>query len=104
MAGDTPTFVLVTPWTLNGLAFPPDGVVPRRLTIAGREACVFAGEIVGLGPYRSVTLVPDVSRIPSPAHARKIARAMGKAFRAAVERARCPDVGDPGARRLPQLS
>ena len=25
MAGDTPTLVLITPWTLNGMAFPPDG-------------------------------------------------------------------------------
>lgn len=88
VAADTPVLVLVTPWTLNGLAFPPDGAFPEWLEIDGRRHRVHADALEGLGTYRCVDLAPDVSHLPSQAHARKVAHAMGDAFFSAVERAR----------------
>jgi hypothetical protein len=35
IALDTPTFILLTPWTINGLAFPPDGSFPVAIEIDG---------------------------------------------------------------------
>lgn len=96
---DTPTFVLVTPWTLNGLAFPPDDVFPETLRVGPRQLPVFANDIAGLGPYRSVNLAPDVSTLASPADARAVADTLGGPFRDAVGRSRRPQVvADPGRR------
>jgi hypothetical protein len=50
-AGDTPTVVLLTPWTLNGLAFPPDGRLPARCEIAGASRLLFRNHLAGLGEY-----------------------------------------------------
>ncbi len=88
MAGDTPTLLLITPWTVFGLAFPPDGRLPDRLAIGGELHRVHGGAIEGIGLFRSVSLVPDVWHVPSPAHARKVARILGPAFREAVAKAR----------------
>ena len=48
-AGDTATIVLLTPWTLNGLAFPPDRRVPARCEITGAMRLVFRSHLAGLG-------------------------------------------------------
>ncbi len=101
MAGDTPVLVLITPWTLNGMAFPPDGRFPERLTLEGRTFPVHANALEGVGDYRSVNLVPDVSSLPGPGAARQLAEALAGPFRDAVARAREQlAVPDPGRRRL----
>lgn len=109
MAGDTPVLVLVAPWTINGLAFPPDGAFPDRLELAGKTYPVWAHELGGVGRYRMVGLLSSVSCFQSPAEARELAEAMAEPFRRAVEAARPePSTGDgdvpnPGRRRLLQL-
>jgi hypothetical protein len=88
MAGDTPTFIVITPWTLNALAFPPDHRFPLTIRMGGREYAAYPVELPEIGAYRSVILAPNVSRLPSPVHARKVARMMAPLFRKAVEEAR----------------
>jgi len=101
MAGDTPTLILITPWTLSALAFPPDDRFPPTIEMSGRDYAAYPIELPEVGPYRSVNLAPDVSRLPSAAHARKVARTMAPLFREAVEKARRDvTVRDPSRRRL----
>lgn len=88
VALDTPTFILLTPWTINGLAFPPDDEFPHGLSVDGRVRTVYWIENSELGPYRAVNLAPVGSHFPSPAHARKVAREYAHVFRRAVEEAR----------------
>ncbi len=96
-----PTCVLVTPWTLNGMWFPGGQTFPDRLIVAGRPKPVFANELPDLGPYLSVNLVSDVSRLESPAQARTIATTLGESFREAIRRiVEEAQVADPGRRRL----
>lgn len=98
---DTPTLVLVTPWTLNGLLFPPDEDVAGDLTVGGRRLPVFRHELPELGPYRLVNLVGDVSQLANPGAARHAARVFGPPFREAVAQARDRGgVTDPSRRRL----
>jgi NiFe hydrogenase assembly chaperone HybE-like protein len=99
LAYDTPTFVLITPWTLNGLAFPPDDRFPEKLEIAAATHRAYPIEVPALGRHRSVNLVPDVSKLPTFAHARAVAEAMAPAFREAVARARETLAVDPSRRR-----
>jgi hypothetical protein len=88
IAFDTPTFILLTPWTINGLAFPPDDAFPSGLAIDGRVRVVYAIEESPLGPYRAVNLTPLGSHFPSPVHARKVAKDFAPMFRRAVEESR----------------
>lgn len=88
MAGDTPRLILITPWTLNALAFPPDDRFPPTIRVSGREYAAYPIELPDVGPYRSVMLAPDLSPFPSAVHARKTARVMAPLFREAVEKAR----------------
>ncbi|WP_327347456.1 [NiFe]-hydrogenase assembly chaperone HybE [Streptomyces europaeiscabiei] len=74
LAADTPMLVVVTPWTMNGLVFPPDDTFPDELTIAGRRRSVYVTELAPLGRCRSVDLVADVSRLAGPEPARPHAR------------------------------
>ena len=95
---DTPTLVLLTPWTLNGLLFPPDDDVPDVLVVAGRARPVHSAEVDGLGGYRSVNLVADVSRWRGPEQARTVARSWVEPFRAAVAEARAAHHSDQSGR------
>lgn len=88
LAADTPTLVLIAPWTLNGLAFPPDEDFPSHLVINKRRHPVFVTDVAGLGRFRSVNLVTDVSALASPAEARTVAGALAEPFRDAVRRSR----------------
>lgn len=103
MAGDTPVLVLVTPWTINGLAFPPDGVFPDRLDLNGKTYPVWAHDVDGVGPYRMVGLLGSVSCLQSPSEARELAEAMAEPFRRAVEATRpgraADEAGVPNASR-----
>jgi hypothetical protein len=98
MVGDTPTLVLVTPWTLNGMAFPPDARFPDSLAVNTKVLPVFRNELDGIGAYVSVNLVADVSTLQSPDAARGVGRSLGAGFRTAVEEAR--QIGDRGRRDL----
>jgi hypothetical protein len=85
---DTPTVVLLAPWTINGLAFPPDDEFPSEIEIAGRRRLVFRVEIGELGAFRSVNLPPEPSSLHSMAQARGLARSWAAPFQAAVAAAR----------------
>lgn len=94
-----PTVVLITPWTLNGLIFPPapgssaestaarslwDSGFPEWLQIAGQQRAVFLGDLPQIGAYRSVNLVPDVSRLTKPEQARTLATSFVAPFHEAL--------------------
>ncbi len=98
---DTPTLILITPWTLNGMAFPPDELFPATLTVGAKEYPVFAHSLEGLGSYHSVNLMGDVSPLQSPESARALARSLRQPFAEAVGAARRKrSVPDPARRNL----
>lgn len=90
LAGDTPTFVLTTPWTVSGLAFPPDEHFPETLEIEGRQCRAYPIEVPALGWHRSVNLLADAAALPTLAQARMFAQTLAPLFRAAVARTREP--------------
>jgi [NiFe]-hydrogenase assembly, chaperone, HybE len=85
---DTPTVVLLTPWTVNGLAFPPDGELSSSLDIAGRRRRVFRVELAELGAFCSVNLPLEAANLRSMAQARGLAKSWVAPFRDAVGAAR----------------
>lgn len=101
MVGSTPTLVLVTPWTLNAMAFPPDGEFPDSITINQKRYPVFRNELDGIGAYCSINLVGDVSTLQSPDAARGVGRPLGALFRQALATSlEGQTVTDPGRRNL----
>jgi [NiFe]-hydrogenase assembly, chaperone, HybE len=94
VVADTPVVVLLTPWTVNGLAFPPDDEFPAELEIAGRRRPVFRVEVPELGAFRSVNLPPEPSSLSSLAQARGLARSWAGPFQAAVAAARVGRAAD----------
>jgi hypothetical protein len=88
IAGDTPTIVLLTPWTLNGLAFPPDDRLPEHCEVAGRTRPVYRNSLAGLGEYYSVNLVPNVSRIATQDEALSLAHSLAEPWRDVVAKLR----------------
>lgn len=101
MAADTPTVVLVTPWTLNGLAFPPDRQLPARCEIGGASRLLFRNHLSGLGEYYSVNLVPDVSGIATQAEALKLALSLARPWADLIATSRGTEaVTSPARRRL----
>ncbi len=88
VAGDTPTIVLLTPWTLNGLAFPPDDRLPEHCEVAGKTRQVYRNSLAGLGEYYSVNLVPNVSTIASQHEALTLAHSFAEPWRDVVARLR----------------
>lgn len=99
IAGDTPTIVLLTPWTLNGLAFPPDGRLPARCEIAGAPRILFRNHLAGLGEYYSVNLIPDVSAITTQAEALKLAYGLAEPWRDLIAQSRGTEAATSPARR-----
>jgi hypothetical protein len=105
VADDTPVLILITPWTLNGLAFPPDDRFPSSLIVNKRRYPVFAHELDDLGRYQSVNLVPDVSNLTSQEDARRIAAELVEPFLEAVTRFRhVAEVPNPSRRNILGLS
>lgn len=101
MVGDTPTLILITPWTVNGLVFPPDGRRLAALVVGERRLPVFETTVEPIGTYQSVNLVPEVSGFASPSSAREAAQRVAGPFRAAVVRAReAQQVANPSRRDL----
>lgn len=84
LVADTPTLVLITPWTLGGLFFPPDDVAPDTLEFSYRPHRVHRAELAVLGPYRSVNLLSEVANLPDQTQAHRLARMLGHPFRTAV--------------------
>lgn len=87
-AFDTPIVVLIAPWTLCGIALPPDGRLPSTLRVGHKHYPVLANEVEQIGRYQSVILVPNVSAYTSQKEAQEAARPLAEAFRAAVKKAR----------------
>ena len=101
MVGETPILILVTPWTLDGLMFPPEGQAIPQLVVGQRRFPVFENTVESLGTFSSVSLVPDVSGLADPEAARHAAMALVEPFREAVARAiQKQSVTDPDRRDL----
>ncbi len=99
MVGATPTLILITPWTLNGLLFPDKAIA--ELVVGRRRFPVFEATVEGIGTYSSVNLVPDVSGLADREAARHAAAALVAPFRQAVARAlEEQTVSDPNRRDL----
>ncbi len=106
---DTPALLLLTPWTINGLAFPPDDKFPEVLELAGRRRTAFRVEMAELGPFRSVNLPLEAAGLRNMAQARGLTRSWAGHFMDAVGAARAaradhlgPETGAPNdPERLP---
>jgi hypothetical protein len=96
MLEDTPAVVLSTPWTINGLAFPPDDTFPQELDIAARRRPVFRVDMPEIGVFRSVNLPLDAASLRGMDQARTLARSWAAHFHDAVRTARR---ADPAATR-----
>lgn len=92
MALDTPLMLVITPWTVMGMAFPPDGRLPSGLRIDHRHHPVLANEVDAVGPYHSVLLVPDVSGYTDQAAVRENALELLPGLTHAIERWRSQQV------------
>lgn len=89
LAHDTSTFVVVLPWGIEGVIVARSRErLPSSIVMGGRRQRVIPRELPGLGHVGTVELVPDVTPLASPRHARKIAYLIGPLFRDAVARAR----------------
>ena len=99
--GETPTLILVTPWSLKGLMFPPEGHTISELVVGKRPFPVFENTVEGLGTHSGVNLVPDVRGFADREAARHAAGALAEPFREAVARAlEEQSVADPERRDL----
>lgn len=88
LAHDTPAVVLLTPWTCNGLAFPPDAAFPAEVMVAGRRLAARSTALAGLGTFWSVNLLPDVSRLRTQLAAAGLAAGWAEPWALAVTSAR----------------
>jgi hypothetical protein len=101
MVDDTPTMILIAPWTLSGIMFPPLGKTLPELVVGQRRFPVFENTLDGIGTYSSVNLVPDVGGFADREAAQHAAAALAAPFREAVARAlQGLSVADPGRRDL----
>ena len=90
LVADTPALVLLTPWTINGLAFPPDDVFPATLTVAGRVRPAHCIDMPELGVFRSVNLPTETAGLRGMAQAHALASSWAQPFREAVRAIRQP--------------
>jgi hypothetical protein len=90
---DTPVMIVITPWTVMGMAFPPDDRLPAELRIDHRHYPVLANEVDAIGRYHSVLLIPDVSDYRDQPAVRDDALALMPGLRNAIERWRTEKVG-----------
>lgn len=102
MARDTPVLILLAPWTLCGLAKPPDGGFVDNLRVNHSHYPALRNDVAGIGRYWSVLLVPDVSGYQSQDEARSAAQELFGPFRSAVEKIRTEssEVEDKSRRAL----
>ncbi len=99
VVADTPTVLLLAPWTINGIAFPPDDQFPDVVEIAGRRRMVFRVVMADLGPFRSVNLPLEAAGLRSMAQARGLTRSWATHFHDAVRVARAAQVSEASPRR-----
>lgn len=88
VAYDTPVMVLIAPWTITGLAFPPDGWLPAKLRVGHHHHPVLQNQMDGIGSYHAVLLETDVSGYADQAAARADASSIAARLAEAVEKAR----------------
>ena len=88
LVADTSVLVLVAPWTVNGLLFPPDGDFPDVLELAGRRRRVFCSWLPGLGAFHSVNLPVEATTVHDMRQARILARSWVVPLHEAVRAAR----------------
>ena len=101
MVADTPTMILIAPWTLNGIMFPPPDTPIPELVVGQRRFSVFENTLDSIGTYSSVNLVPDVCGFADREAAQHAAAALAAPFREAVARAlQEQSVADPARRDL----
>lgn len=93
LAADTPVMIVITPWTVMGMAFPPDGRLPTELRIDHRHYPVLANEVDAIGRYHSVLLIPDVSDYRDQGAVRDDAVALLPGLLSSIERWRMEKVG-----------
>ena len=96
LVADTPALVLLTPWTINGLAFPPDDVFPATLTVAGRVRPAHHIDMPELGVFWSVNLPTETAGLRGMAQAHALANSWAQPFREAVRAIRQPMRRHPG--------
>ena len=82
--GEQEAFIAVTPWTMNGLLLPGDGL-PYSVDIAGANREVYALVMNEVGPVAQVNIVPDVSKYTSHTQAMTIAESFIPVWRGALE-------------------
>lgn len=102
MAEDTPVAILIAPWTLCGLAQPPDGRLPSMVRVGPMEHPALENEVDEIGSYWSVGLVPDVSGFGTQESAREAAEQVAGKFEAAIAATRreLTGVADAGRRSI----
>ena len=88
LAYDTPVLILVAPWTLSGMAQPPDGHLVSDLRIGHSHYPALENDVAGIGRYWSVLLEPNVSGYRSQDEARSVADEFFEAFKSAIEKTR----------------
>jgi hypothetical protein len=88
VAHDTPVLVLVAPWTLCGLAEPPDGRLTSTLRVRSRPYPALLNEVDSIGSYWSIVFIPDVSTYLGHDQARAAALEFAEPFRTAVAKVR----------------
>ncbi len=87
MVGEVPTLVLITPRTLMGVFFQPEGKTISELLVGKRRFPVSEGTLDSIERYASVNLVPDVRAFADREAAQHAAAALTEPFRDAVARA-----------------
>lgn len=87
MVDQTPTMILITPWTLDGLMFLPEESTIRELMVGERRFPVLEDTLDGIGAYTCIHLVPDVRGLATQKAARHAAATLAEPFRQAVTRA-----------------
>jgi hypothetical protein len=101
MVGDTPTLILITPWSIYGMMFLGEGPAIQELVVGKRCFPGSESRRDNLGRYSSVNLVPDVTGFADREEARHAATALAEPFREAVARAlREQSVANPERRDL----
>lgn len=102
IAYDTAVMVLIAPWTMTALAFPPDGWLPANLRVGHRYHPVLQNQIEGIGSYHTVLLDSDVSGYPDQTAAVTDASSLATRLAEAVEKVRREhvEVEDPSRRAL----
>lgn len=93
VALDTPVMIVITPWTVMAMAFPPDGRLPAELRIDHRHYPVLANAVDAIGRYHSVLLIPDVSDYRDQTAVRDDAKALITGLLGAIEGWRNEKVG-----------